>query len=180
MHGSSRYVKWVPSFSAHFQHRDTTLPTVDRDEISRRLRAARALAVPTEDELAARKRPVVGITVEELAARVGQDGLGAKTIGNMERGDGPALKPQLREIAEACGVPYAFFTADLVMLEEVPVTGETLRAQLDRHERLLREITASLPTAGQEGLPTPPPEVEPRAGNGRSAPPPRNQKRRGA
>lgn len=116
MHTSSRYVKWVPFFSAHFQARGTTLPGVDREEISRRLRAARALAVPTDEELATRKRPVVGITVEELAARVAQDGLGAKTIGNMERGVGPALRPQLREIAEACGVPYEFFTVDLALL----------------------------------------------------------------
>lgn len=65
-------------------------------EIANRMRAARALA---------------DITVEELAGRLGP-GLSAKTLGNMEREERVARTQDLRAIAAACELPYEFFTVD--------------------------------------------------------------------
>jgi transcriptional regulator with XRE-family HTH domain len=118
------------------------LALVDRDETGRRIRAARALAAPTEQELEERHRkrakPTTGITVAELAARIDSDGLGAKTLGNMERGDTPALRPALSEIARACGLPYEFFTAEFANLG-APAGG------LDAHrDEMGRNVTERL------------------------------------
>lgn len=71
----------------------------DEAEIARRVRAARLIADIR--------------TVEELAQRIDARGLGAKTIGAIERGERDAKRMELREIAEACGLPEEFFTADL-------------------------------------------------------------------
>lgn len=134
---------------------------MDRDETSRRIRAARALAAPTPDELAARKRPVVGITTRELAARIDMKRLGYKTLGNMERGDAPALRPALSEIAKACGLPYEFFTADLATLGERADVDERF-AQVERNLReqidaVRRELAAIQPA--DDEVPQPPGEL---------------------
>lgn len=73
------------------------------DEIRRRIRAARALA---------------GITVDELSGRLDGQRLSTKTLGNIERGDRDARPMELRAIAAACGVSYAFFTVDFSTLPE--------------------------------------------------------------
>jgi hypothetical protein len=88
---------------------------VDNLEIRRRLRAARALAKPTKDELRdGDPDPSRGITVVELAARVQDEWpVSAKTLGAIERGEREARPMELRTIAAACDLPYEFFTADL-------------------------------------------------------------------
>jgi transcriptional regulator with XRE-family HTH domain len=117
------------------------------DETSHRIRAARALAHPTRAELQERKeraererkrlRPVVGLTVDELAARINLDGLGKRTIGDLER-DGGAIRNQLTEIAKACGLPYDFFTVDFSTLG-APAGG------LDAHrDEMGRNVTERL------------------------------------
>lgn len=71
----------------------------DDAEIARRVRAARIIA-----DLR---------TVEELAERIGTRGLGAKTLGAIERGERRPRGMELREIADACRLPPEFFSADL-------------------------------------------------------------------
>lgn len=81
-----------------------------------------------------------GVTVDELAARIDEAGLGAKTLGAIERGE-RAVRPksELRVIAEALELPLAFFTLereDLLEALEGPgapgVPGETGRRLRDR------------------------------------------------
>lgn len=76
---------------------------MDSEETRRRLRAGRALA---------------GITVEQLAERLGP-GLGAKTLYNVERGEREIRPMELREVARACGLPFAFFVMDFGELDVV-------------------------------------------------------------
>lgn len=86
----------------------------DEAEIARRVRAARLIADIR--------------TVEELARRIDARGLGAKTIGAIERGERTVKRMELREIAEACGLPEEFFTADLASLAGGAGGGEGSRA----------------------------------------------------
>lgn len=88
---------------------------VDSEDIRRRLKAARALTAPTPEEIerrSQRRRDFVGITVDELATRLNEPGLGFKTLGAMERGDRDAQRRDLIVIAEALRLPLAFFTLD--------------------------------------------------------------------
>lgn len=72
--------------------------TVEGEELIRRLKAAQALA---------------GFeSVDDIAARIGIEGLGRDTLRNMWRGKRAVRRHELREIAEACGVPLEFFTDD--------------------------------------------------------------------
>lgn len=69
------------------------------DEFKRRTRAARELA---------------GIrSHQELADRIGQRNLSASNIRSMERGTRPLYRSDLFAIAEACGLPLAWFEADI-------------------------------------------------------------------
>lgn len=70
-------------------------------DVTRRIKAARALA--GFDSRAA------------LAAKL-DAGLGAKTLQKIESGERPVVQRELREIAEACGLPYEFFTVDFAQL----------------------------------------------------------------
>src|SRR5688500_4215510 len=66
--------------------------------IPQRLRAVRALA---------------DLTVEQLADKMNLPGLGAKTLGAIERGERDLRPHELPVIAAACDVPPEFFTADI-------------------------------------------------------------------
>jgi transcriptional regulator with XRE-family HTH domain len=71
-------------------------------ETQRRLRAARAYA---------------GLTIDELAERIG---VGRQTIVRNERGDREPKRMEIREIADACDLPLQFFSADLDLLNLFP------------------------------------------------------------
>lgn len=95
-------------------------------EMRRRLRAARALAAPSAAEIEERSRArkrvgdvEQGISTKELAARLGAEGerLGADTLSLMERGGREILPKDMRAIARACDLPYAFFTSDFWLLQ---------------------------------------------------------------
>jgi transcriptional regulator with XRE-family HTH domain len=88
-------------------------------DVGRRIKAARSL-----------KR----VTVEELAVLVDLQGLGAKTIGNIERGDRPLRPHEAVLLADALEVPVDF------LLGEAPAGA----AQLDTIEGLLREVIERL------------------------------------
>ena len=96
----------------------------DDAEIARRVRAARIIA-----DLR---------TVEELAERIGARGLGAKTLGAIERAERRPRRMELREIAEACGLPPEFFSADLWELAATDGGGvqDRLTALEERIDRL--------------------------------------------
>jgi len=121
--------------------------TTDRAEISRRLRAARALAVPTADELEARRlagrRADATLTVEELAERalVKANGITANLIGETERANRDARPMELTVIAQACGLSDQFFNAlDAFMPAK-------LESRLERVELALEGL---LPLSGAE------------------------------
>lgn len=76
----------------------TVLPP--QDELRRRLRAARVLA---------------DVTFAELAARLDPDSqLGERVLRRLEAGEARLRAPQLRELADALGMPYYFFTVENV------------------------------------------------------------------
>lgn len=100
------------------------------DDIRRRIKAARALA---------------GYSVSDLAERTAEQGLGERTLRKMESGERPARRMELDQIAVACGLPPAWFTADLSRLGELAVEAPngaatdleaTLQDVLDRLQRL--------------------------------------------
>lgn len=73
--------------------------TISPTEFKRRNRAARELA---------------GIrSHSELAARIDQRNLSASNIRAMERGERPLYRSDLFAIAEACGLPLAWFEVDI-------------------------------------------------------------------
>jgi transcriptional regulator with XRE-family HTH domain len=82
--------------------------------IGRRMKAARSLKQ---------------VTVDELADLIGIQGLGAKTIGNIERGDRPLRNHEAVLIAQALDVPVAFLLG----------ANPAGQHQLDVIEQLLRE-----------------------------------------
>lgn len=71
---------------------------MDTADAPRRLRAARVLA---------------DLTVQQLADKLDTPGLGAKTIGAIERGERAVRPHEIRVVAEALNVPVEFFTAGL-------------------------------------------------------------------
>jgi transcriptional regulator with XRE-family HTH domain len=95
----------------------------------RRIRAARALA---------------DLTVEELADAIDAKGLKAKTLGAIERGEREVRPHELRAIAEACGLPYEFFTADFNILT-APHHGSNLAERMDELEADLKELRRLIP-----------------------------------
>jgi outer membrane murein-binding lipoprotein Lpp len=76
---------------------------LDQEQLRRRMRAARALA---------------GYKVmSDLAAAIPKESqLGERKLRALESGEDALRPPALREIAAACGLPYEFFTADLLTL----------------------------------------------------------------
>lgn len=76
----------------------------DLEDTRRRIRAARVLA---------------GLErVDDLADLIDTQGLRRDTLYSIEAGKRPVRPHELRMIAEACGLPYAFFTVDFAALEE--------------------------------------------------------------
>ena len=71
---------------------------VTGNELGRRMRAARAL---------------VDITVEELAARIDEPGLGYGTLGKLERGERALRRIEVPVVAAGLGVPPAWFWVDI-------------------------------------------------------------------
>jgi transcriptional regulator with XRE-family HTH domain len=107
---------------------------VDRAEVSRRLKAARALA---------------GIKVTELAARepLRANGITANLIGETERQERDARPMELRVIAEALDLPAWFFTAELRPPTPEPSDGSAaaqIVARLDALGTLLEHIDKRL------------------------------------
>ena len=78
-------------------------------------------------------RAIAGyVNVKDLAAAIGPDaGLGERTLRKLESGESPLRPPAMREIAQACGLPYEFFTVDFQRLPDL----ENGPNELDRHVR---------------------------------------------
>lgn len=73
-----------------------------REEISRRMRAARAYA---------------GLSsVKKLAAKIDEPGLGTSTLYAIEQGRRRARPRDLRAIAQACGLPDSWFEVDFGLI----------------------------------------------------------------
>jgi hypothetical protein len=71
---------------------------VTGEELRRRMRAARVLA---------------GFrSTEKLAAAIDEPGLGGRTLRNMEQGKRVGARRDLRTVAEACGLPLAWFEVE--------------------------------------------------------------------
>lgn len=103
----------------------TSIAVLSAEEIARRIRAARAYA---------------GLSTAALAERIG---LGTQTIKRIEAERRIARRFELWAIAEACGMPRAFFEHDLDdMFREAALSREILRAV---EERLARIEEASGP-----------------------------------
>lgn len=91
----------------------------------RRMQAARALA---------------GFTVEELAEKLkdkGERGLGARSLRSIEAGEhGPKIQDTRQQaILEACGLPEAFATAPLMLVEPLMQGLESLPPELREQDR---------------------------------------------
>lgn len=150
---------------------------MDQFEIRRRINAARELTAPTPEEVAARTDKYndagYGITVEELAARIpGHAKLGARTLGKIRRGERDAMPQDLRFIAEACGLPEAFFSVEFSSgLADLGPTD--MEKRLTRIERGFSQL-AALGLAGLEGdedqLARPAPTVKKSGASKRAAP----------
>ena len=139
----------------------------DREATARRVRAARIVA---------------GLTVEELAAKLGGRGLGTRTIGKIERVERDAEPHELQRIAEVTDVPLWFlrhgFDGQAIEDEAEPTLGERLDALQgevealrgqhselrEMRERLgtveadlsaVRRLAASWPTAAPPGVQPP-------------------------
>ena len=120
---------------------------MERAEVSRRLKAARALA---------------GVKVSELAERepLRANGITANLIGETERQERDARPMELRVIAEALDLPPWFFTADLRASTPPPGTiseADEMGAKLEGFETALEKIDTrldALTDAVRAGIPT--------------------------
>lgn len=106
---------------------------LNKNELKRRLDAARTLR---------------GMTQAELAARLHEDGFGKQDLGRIERGDMPLQRMRRVIIAGHLGVPEAWFTdPDLdKLVGREPDSGEIrslLDAISDRLAALELRLTAS-------------------------------------
>ena len=133
---------------------------IDETELRRRLKAARALTAPTETESAQRsprtQATETGITVDELADRIDETGLGRKTLGAIERGERKVQRSELIVMAEALELPLAFFTLTRGQLLEAlggagaPGIGGATGRRLQGGQPS-REHHAPLDSAAEEG-----------------------------
>lgn len=102
-------------------YRVENVTTTSSAETARRVRAARAYA---------------GMSVNELANRIG---LGLQTIKRIECGKRSARRFELWAIAEACGLPREFFEIDLELLNrQASLLNDTLARVDERLARLER------------------------------------------
>jgi transcriptional regulator with XRE-family HTH domain len=107
---------------------------VERADISRRLKAARALA---------------GVKVAELADRqqLRANGITANLVGEIERQERDARPMELRVIAEALELPGWFFTAELGPSTPAPSVASDesgVVRRLDALETVLKRIDSRL------------------------------------
>lgn len=112
---------------------------LDQAELRHRLRAARMLFSPTGDELRRRPTPRRGshrdyLLPEDVAARLQANGhgsrLSASTLSDFESGAKKRLeKRDVEVIADALGLPFAFFVVDLWRLEELSPPAELALAE---------------------------------------------------
>jgi uncharacterized small protein (DUF1192 family) len=109
-----------------------TVRGMDSSQTRRRVKAARAIA---------------GLSVAELAARIDQSGLGERTLRALEGEGGRQFRPmELQAIAQACDLPYEFFTVDFRKLSLASGTLEDRLAVVeDEVRRLARERAAPAP-----------------------------------
>src|SRR6476661_8134546 len=92
-------------------------------EVARRVRAARAYA---------------GLSVNELAAKIG---LGLQTIKRIESGKRTARRFEIWAIAEACCLPREFFEIDLELLSRRAAALQEALARVDeRLEQIERAV----------------------------------------
>jgi transcriptional regulator with XRE-family HTH domain len=111
-------------------------------DIPSRVRAAR--------HLAGFKNP------RALAARIDQRGLGEKTLYLIEQGHGDPQIRDLEAIAEACGVPLEWFSADFSRLAEISddarrVIARETAAAVERSRDRRAGPSASSPAHPAEG-----------------------------
>src|SRR3954452_13743388 len=100
-------------------YRVDNAPISSTTEIARRVRAARAYA---------------GLSVNELANQIG---LGLQTIKRIESGKRTARRFEIWAIAEACGLPRDFFEIDLELLNRrASAWQETLTRVEERLQRI--------------------------------------------
>jgi hypothetical protein len=93
---------------------------IDDEELRRRVRAGQAIA---------------GLkSVDEMAERIDIPGLGRDTLYDMLRGKRPIRRHELREIADACRLPLAFFE-----VENFDVLA-THSPELADHDRRMDEL----------------------------------------
>jgi transcriptional regulator with XRE-family HTH domain len=104
-------------------------------EVARRVRAARAYA---------------GLSVNELAGRIG---LGLQTIKRIESGKRTARRFEVWAIAEACNLPREFFEIDLDLLSRRAAALQEALAKVDeRLERIERRMDQPGFEPGTDGL----------------------------
>lgn len=124
---------------------------------------------PDPKELAARVRAAEAYAGFEHASLEERTGLGKATIQRMGS-PGNSRVPNLEErqkIADACGVPRSFMEQGFYVFPDAPGTeeGETLHAQLARHEQLIRKLVLTSLDA-DDSDPKPEQESEPPADTG--------------
>jgi transcriptional regulator with XRE-family HTH domain len=103
-------------------------------ETARRVRAARAYA---------------GLSVNELASRIG---LGLQTIKRIESGKRSARRFEVWAIAEACALPREFFEMDLDLLNRQTVMlHDTLNRVEERLGRIERTMERNMPSPSLPG-----------------------------
>lgn len=101
----------------------TAASGVSRDEVARRVRAARTYAQ---------------LTVGQLADRIG---MGAQTIKRIECGRRIARRHELWAIAEACALPRGFFEVDFErFVDQAELMSSTLTEIDQRLARLERRL----------------------------------------
>jgi transcriptional regulator with XRE-family HTH domain len=117
---------------------------VSGQELGRRLRAARELA---------------GLhSAEELGKVINERGLSGRTIRNIEAGIRTAQRRDLRAIAEACGLPMAWFEVDIAAAVAA-ATPSPSEAEKKLQQLLLEEARRT------RGPDTTSPEASPDAGS---------------
>lgn len=100
-----------------------TAHRIARDEVARRVRAARSYA---------------RLTIGQLAEQVG---VGTQTVKRIECGQRDARRHELWAIAEVCGLPRGFFEMDFDRFFE---SGETMSATLAGIDRRLARVERRL------------------------------------
>lgn len=142
-----------------------------------------ALPLTVQSRRIVAARSLRGLTQVQVGQKLEAEGVGKHDAARIEReeDDAPQLSPSRRAaLSRVLGVPDWWWTLEDADFYERLAGTEDVREQLDRHEHLLREITARLPMAGDQTAPTPLPEAEPRSGNEDSAPPGQTPKRQDA